>query len=236
PAVLTSDFGSRELLAGRAQIAEVREAYYDTVAHSPQFRVTRRRELTLGFLGLNCRISPLDNPKVREAVACAIDRQALVQLDSLGAVLANGVIPPGVQSYSPAPKTLPFDPERARRALEAAGYGGEAELPPLDYWVPVRSGLRRVTDSLLVGNLKAVGFRVRVHEVEWRTLSRRIEARTAALFSLSWIADIPDPDSFLGSLFESGSTSNMFQYRDAHVDSLLHSARETRDPMQRAHY
>ncbi len=234
PASLATEYGSHELLAGRVDVTDVNQAHYPAIAASPRLHVMRRRQLALGFLGLNCRIPPLDHPKVREAVAYAINREALIRVDTLGAVLANGVLPPGVQCYSPVPKALPYDPERAASALEAAGYASGKGLPPLDYWVPVRSGVRRTADSLLVEDLRRVGFRVRVHEVEWRDLSQRIATRRAALFSLAWIADIPDPDSFLGSLFDSRSTSNMFQFQDPRVDTLLMMARESRDPMQRA--
>ena len=56
---------------------------------------------------------------------------------------------------------------------------------------------------------------------------------TLPLFSLSWVADIPDPDSFLGALFTSSSPYNYFRYRDAEVDSLLGQGRVLVDPRTR---
>jgi ABC-type transport system substrate-binding protein len=234
PATLVATAGAHGLLQGRVHLTEVPQNHYREVERAAHVRIIRRRELSLGFLGLNCAIPPLDHPLVRQALACAIDRQAQVELDSLGAVLATGVLPPGVQCYSPVPKALPHDAARARRALAEAGYPEGRGMAPLDFWTPVRVDVRRRADSLLVADLRSVGFRVRVHEVEWRELNRLLDEKRAALFSLSWIADIPDPDSFLGTLFDSRSSSNLFNFTNPQVDSLLHLARDTRDPLERA--
>jgi ABC-type transport system substrate-binding protein len=233
PSLHTSEEGSRAVLEGRAHLSEVRQSYYRRMVEAPNVRVIRRRELSLGFVGINCAIPPLDDSRVREALACAIDRQALVKQDTLGAEIARGVLPPGMQSFSPSFKALPYDPARSARVLAEAGYPGGKGLPTLDYWTNVRSTVRRRADSLMVADLARVGIRVRVHEAPWTELSQRIDAKQAPLFSLSWVADIPDPDSFLGSLFESASTSNYFGYSSPPVDSLLHQARTTSDPMER---
>jgi ABC-type transport system substrate-binding protein len=50
------------------------------------------------------------------------------------------------------------------------------------------------------------------------------------MFGLTWVADIPDPDTFLRSLFYSSSATNYFRYSDQAVDSLLDLARRTADP------
>ena len=61
-------------------------------------------------------------------------------------------------------------------------------------------------------------------------LDDAITGRKAQLFSLSWVADIPDPDTFLRALFYSSSSTNYFKYRNATVDSLLDLARSAGDP------
>jgi ABC-type transport system substrate-binding protein len=65
-------------------------------------------------------------------------------------------------------------------------------------------------------------------------LDQAITQRKAAMFGLAWIADIPDPESFLRSLAYSSSGTNYFQYSSARVDSLLELAGRTRDAEVRA--
>jgi len=69
--------------------------------------------------------------------------------------------------------------------------------------------------------------------VTWAALDRLITGRKAALFNLSWVADIPDPDTFLRALFYSSSSTNYFRYVNATVDSLLDVARGADDPTLR---
>jgi len=64
-------------------------------------------------------------------------------------------------------------------------------------------------------------------------LDSLITGRKAGLFSLSWVADIPDPDTFLRALFYSTSSTNYFRYANTEVDSLLDVARGADDPIVR---
>lgn len=71
---------------------------------------------------MNVTQKPFDNPKVREALNYAINRQALVKVAFAGyATPATGVVPPSIayaQSYQP----WPYDPAKARELLKEAGY------------------------------------------------------------------------------------------------------------------
>ena len=88
----------------------------------------------------------------------------------------------------------------------------------------------RTVDSVLVSSLREAGIHVRVLYEPWAVLDRLITNRTAAMFALAWVADIPDPDTFLRALFYSTSSTNYFQFKDAAIDSLLDAARSTSDP------
>ncbi len=88
-------------------------------------------------------------------------------------------------------------------------------------------------DSLLVRSMAEAGITVQTKYVSWAELDNTITSRQAAMFSLSWVADIPDPDTFLRALFYSTSSTNYFKYSNATVDSLLDVARGTDDPTLR---
>ena len=64
----------------------------------------------------------------------------------------------------------------------------------------------------------------------WRELNERIEGHDAAMFQLGWVADLPDPDSFLRTLFESGGSANYFDFSDEEIGRALEGKLATEDP------
>ncbi len=191
--------------------------------------VHRYQDLSLSFLGMNTGHPPFEDERVRRAVAHAIDRKSLARLSPSTRREAHGILPPGLPSYSPATKALPFDRDAAMRLLAEAGHPGGRGLPPLRMYTAQSSSAASVkSNEQLRANLAAVGMTLIVHEVTWRELSDRIEGHDAPLFQLGWVADLPDPDSFLRTLFEPGGTANYFDFFDAEIGrSLERGASET---------
>jgi len=170
---------------------------------------------------------------VREAIALAMGRERMLSLWPEGKVLSQGILPPGLPGYSPEPRAYAHDVEAARRLLASAGYGGRNSLPTLTLWKSTANASVRQVDSVMVRNLAEAGIRVKLKYVAWTDLDRAITQRKAPLFGLAWVADIPDPDTFLRSLFHSTSGTNYFRYSDRTVDSLLDYAQRTLDPERR---
>lgn len=221
------------LLEGRYDITEVPGNYRATVSCSRTARLVSRRELSLSFIGINVRLAPFTNPSIRRALAMSVDRAAILRLNPSGQVVATGVLPPGMSCYSPDDKTFPFDIERARRVLAEAGHPNGRGIPPISYCTSPGSARTQAVDSMMVANWRKAGLPITLTTISWVELQRRINAFDLPLFSLAWVADIPDPDSFIGSLFESTSTSNYTQYANAEVDSLIALGRITVDPRAR---
>nr|VUD29293.1 dipeptide-binding ABC transporter, periplasmic substrate-binding component [Raoultella sp. NCTC 9187] len=74
------------------------------------------------YISMNVTQKPFDNPKVREAINYAINRQALVKVAFAGyATPATGVVPPSI-AYAETFKPWPYDPAKARELLKEAGY------------------------------------------------------------------------------------------------------------------
>jgi len=86
----------------------------------------------------------------------------------------------------------------------------------------------------MVRSLAEAGITVRLRYESWAVLDKAITNRRVPMFGLAWIADIPDPETFLRSLAYSTSASNYFRYREARVDSILDAARATLDADARA--
>jgi len=89
----------------------------------PGMRVIRQRSLMVRYLGLDTRVAPFDDLRVRRALALAVDRPALVAslLHGYG-VPANQIVTPAVFGYHPDLPALPYDPTAARRLLAEAGF------------------------------------------------------------------------------------------------------------------
>ena len=74
---------------------------------------------------------------------------------------------------------------------------------------------------------------MRQHAVSWPALVETVDAGKAPAYLMTWVADTPDRDSFLGVLFHSHGASNYLHYADADVDRLLAAARRDMDPTAR---
>jgi ABC-type transport system substrate-binding protein len=223
--------GANALLDGRATLSTLPIDRVEEFRAQPGITMLRWQDLTLAFLGMNATMPPLDDARVRRAIALALDRQGMLHFQPEGKTLAQGILAPGVPGYSPAARTYPHDLARAKELLREAGYGPAHPLPALKLYKSVTSNAAvRALDSLMVHSLAEAGLQVQIQYVTWKVLDDAITGRKAPLFSLSWVADIPDPDTFLRALFYSSSSTNYFRYRSAHVDSLLDAARSAEDP------
>jgi len=226
--------GADALLDGRATLSTLPVDRIEEFRARPGISMLRWQDLTLAFVGMNATLPPLDDPRVREAVAMSIDRQAMLDLQPEGKTLAPGILPPGLPGYTPVSKTYPHDVTKATELLAEAGYGPEHPLPPLTLYKSVTTNAVTLSiDSLMVRSMAQAGITVEPKYVSWAALDSLIHSRQAPMFSLSWVADIPDPDTFLRALFYSTSSSNYFRYSSTAVDSLLDLARGTDDPTLR---
>ena len=225
--------GARALLRGDAAMATLPLNLLGEVKGRSSIRVVRWQDLSLSFIGMNVKEPPLNDHRVREAIALAMGRESMLSLWPEGKVLSQGILPPGLPGYSPEPRAYRHDTEAARRLLASAGYGPKHPLPTMTLWKSTANQSVRDVDSLMVETLAGAGIHVKLKYVAWAELDQAITARRAPLFGLAWVADIPDPDTFLRSLFYSTSGTNYFRFADHTVDSLLDYAQRTADPERR---
>jgi len=225
--------GARALLHGDAAMANLPLNMLDELHGHSSIRVVRWQDLSLSFIGMNVTVPPLRDVRVRKAIAMAMGREEMLALWPAGKVLSQGIVPPGLPGYSPERRAYEHDTAEARRLLASAGYGPGHPLPSMTLWKATANQSVRDVDSLMVKTLAEAGIQVRLKYVSWTELDRAITARRVPLFGLAWIADIPDPDTFLRSLFYSRSGTNYFGFADRAVDSLLDVAQRTADPQIR---
>jgi peptide/nickel transport system substrate-binding protein/oligopeptide transport system substrate-binding protein len=204
-------------------------------AAAGDYLYVKRPMYNLRHYGLNVRIKPLTDRRIRLAIVSAIDRATiLTQIYGDRFIPARGILPPGTLGFNPALNAPGWDPQRARDLLAQAGYPGGRGLPPITIWSSVKSE-RTVREHEQIGrDLTAVGIRADFqYQSDWPTFLKMLSERRAAVFLHAWHADVPDPDNFLHLLFHSQSPRNYMGYANPSVDQLLEQARVEREISRR---
>jgi peptide/nickel transport system substrate-binding protein len=184
------------------------------------------------YLGMNLEHPILRHRAVREAIACAIDRETIISHLLKGlAVPATGLLSPQHWAYEPNVAPIRYDPERAKRLLDAAGFldpDGDGPLPRFKLsFKTTNVDLRKRIAEAFKEQLARVGIELEVRTFDWGTFYADIKQGHFHLYSLEWIG-VVDPDIYY-NLFHSTSMppdgNNRGRYRNAEVDHLLERGR-----------
>ena len=93
-----------------------------TIEGDENLQIIDRPAFNVAYVGFNIAKKPMDNPKVREAIAYGLDRQAVVNNFYSGrGVVATEFMPPEVVGYADDVPTYEYDPEKAKQILKDAG-------------------------------------------------------------------------------------------------------------------
>jgi ABC-type transport system substrate-binding protein len=194
----------------------------------PQLR--RSDDLSVRYYGFDTSRPPFDDPRIRRAVAMAVDWDRLVILDDPRAVVATSLVPAGIGGAGEGDFTPVHDPDAARAELAAAGYPRGEGLSPITM---ITSG--GGTDEAVAAILeRELGMQVNVEVMPFGDYNERLSTDPPQIFSIDWIADYPHPNDLLGLLLETGSASNTGRWSDADYDALLEAAASTSDPAEQA--
>ena len=195
--------------------------------------------LNIAYLAFNVTKPPFDDPRVRQAVALAIDKHTLIRTayDGLGEVAVNPM-PQSLPYASKAPdRTL--DRDRAKKLLAEAGHadGLSFKLNTMDN---PRAYIPRPKDVAIQiqQDLAAIGVKVEIETLEWTRHREDVSNARHQACLLGWMADFDDADNFLYVLLdktnaEIGSALNAAFYTDETVHEWLTAARRSADPVER---
>jgi oligopeptide transport system substrate-binding protein len=216
--------------AGRLDIAELNSA-------DPGRRANRlsQLELTAHWLHLNTSRPPLDDARVREALALAVDREALLTgpLQHRAAVLGD-LIPAGMAGHLPdAAAEQRFDAGRARSLLQSAGVDPD-RIAPILLLAGAGESERNLARALAGQLEQNLGVRVQVEAVDAATAyQRRITGDFQMTGPVGWSADYPDPQDWF-DLFRSSDSHNLSRWRNPRYDALVAQADAESDPDRRS--
>ncbi len=182
--------------------------------------------LVTGYLRFNLQRHPLDDPRVRQALAHALDRD-LVAIPG-GRAATDHLVPDGLAGYQPAEGLL-HDVGAAQALLVEAGYPGGDGLPTIE--IAVDDGAANIAAMEEVARQwrESLGVEVAVYQREWRIHSSVVEEGNFQVARGAWVADYPDPSNFM-EIFLSASPLNSGGYNDAVFDDFVKEARLTTDP------
>ncbi|MEU0540550.1 ABC transporter substrate-binding protein [Nocardia sp. NPDC005978] len=154
------------------------------------------------FLGMNSSAGPLANPKVRQAIALAIDRGSLVQNVLAGkAKVDNQLVAENVGGYNPAYPQAVHDPARAKQLLAESGYTGQ----PISFQyanngrIPLSSEIAQA----IQGDLAKVGITVTLNGTDQGSFSQIIYGTKSAagLYLNTYAPSTMDGDAPVSSMF-----------------------------------
>jgi oligopeptide transport system substrate-binding protein len=173
------------------------------------------------FYSLNVARAPLDDVRVRRALALTVDREALVaRVIKGGKRAANHFTPPGISDYVPPP-TLRFDPAEGRRWLAAAGYPEGKGFPPLELLVDARDHHRLVAEAVQAMWRAHLGVAVTLRSEETQVLNASKRGMDFQMVRGSWNATTyQDPFYFLGA-WTTGALYNESRWSDARFDAWI---------------
>jgi oligopeptide transport system substrate-binding protein len=189
-------------------------------------------ELANLYLSLNVTRPPLDNPKVRRALALAIDRDAIARDVLRGSRdPAHSFTPPDCAGYT-ARSGIPDDFEAARKLLAEAGYPGGRGLPAFQVETINRDAVTAPLEAIQQAWARELGVHLSIATLEQKTLFRNQQALNYTISVSGWIADYADPSTFL-NLLVTGGGNNWTGWSDPAYDRLIAEAANTADNARR---
>jgi len=220
---------------GQADIAWdkelVPEQLMDILIKRPDFH-------TFNYLGtyyirFNVTRKPFDDPRVRRALALAIDKKRIVRkITKAGEQPTSHLVPDGTAHYT-SPEGLGYNPELARKLLAEAGYPGGRGFPHFEYvFSAPASGGDKIHENIAIELQQMwrdeLGIQMDLRQLEAKIFFSAQSHLDFDLSRSSWIGDYDDANTFL-ELFMSNDGNNRTGWKNARYDALIHEANEQTD-------
>ncbi len=223
----------------------------EAIEASDDMYILMRGPLNVLYLAFNYRVQEFRDPLVREAIAVALDRQAIAEaFYPPGAIPAATMLPPTLWGHNDELPVREYNPDRARELLAEAGYpDGFSEvtilgvgennmvtdevvdtMPLTLYYQPVQRPYNPDGEGIgeaMTSYLADVGLEAELGSVgDWSAyLDARANGELLGLYQLGWTGDNGDPDNFLGYFFANQIKAAEGYYHNPEVDELLLRAR-----------
>ena len=192
----------------------------ETIEGDDNLQILDRPAFNVGYVGFNQAKKPLDNPKVRQAIAHGLNRQEVVDEFYGGrGEVAKEFMPPEVTGYADDVTEYEFDPEKSKQLLQEAGL----TLPvPIEFWYPSDVSRPYMPDparnfEAFRQSLEQSGFKVTPKTAPWSPdYLGNVDEGNAQVYLLGWTGDFGDPDNFVGTFFQNPQKAWGFTNQEIH--------------------
>lgn len=225
---------STALLAGDLDAA----TFYTTkgtlaLRNQPGLSLNYVGQPTISHFHLNTRREPFDDVRVRQAMSCALDRQAIADIVFFGEAQPTGPVPPSMGAWA-----LPVDEfecytqdlDRARELLAEAGY-------PDGFSSTMIGNASNLSDieqlQVMAQQFAEIGIEMEIRQIEWGEMLELWITEKNFDTLLIGSATGRDPDANFYRRFHSESERNTVGYQNPVVDELMERGRTTIDPEER---
>jgi peptide/nickel transport system substrate-binding protein len=208
------------------------------LARQPALAVTQRPGTNFAYLGFNLEDPILSRRDVRQALAFAIDREALIRYLLRGeARIATGILPPNHWAYEPNVAQYALDPPRAEKILDAAGFPRKQD--GMRFHLTLKTSTEeqaRLIGAVLQEQWHRVGVDLELRPLELATLLSDAARGNFQITYSRWVGANNDPDIFefvFSSRRFPPDGANRGHYRNRRIDALVDQIRTEMDREKR---
>jgi peptide/nickel transport system substrate-binding protein len=196
---------------------------YADLEEAGELQVIEGPGAQIRYVCFNVTTPPFDQAEVRQAIAAAVDRDAVTSIAFQGTHQAlYSMVPMGMWSHVDAFEERDLD--AAADLLTAAGYSEANKLVMDLWWTPTHYGPTEAdVATVLKDNLEETGLiEVNLQNTEWATYKEYINAGSMPVFLLGWYPDYLDPDNYTWSFAHSSAADDIgIFYASDEMDALL---------------
>lgn len=206
------------------------------VKNNEKLELLSKPSLSTVFVGMNNEKEPFNNPKVRKAIAYAINKQSIIDTVLNGSgIVPNAPVVNTVFGSTDKTKNYEYNIEKAKELLLEAGYPNG-----FDTAVVLRGGeINTQTAEIIQSNLRDIGINLKIEVLESSAFLDITANGRHEMYIGAWGVVTGDADYGLYSLYHSsakGATGNRDFYSNSEVDKLLEAAREENNPEKRKEF
>jgi len=183
------------------------------------------------YLGFNLRREKFKNPKIREALSLAIDREQIVKiLFFKHAKVCTGPFLPSTNAFNAQVKAPKQNIQKAKELLKEAGYD---EQNPFEFEITTSnaSAIRPYAAEILQHQLKQAGVVVKLRVMEWQAfLNMVVFPNDFDTVLLGWgLSPMPDPYMFWHTQSDKKGGFNLVGYNNPAIDKMIEASQEIID-------
>ncbi len=188
--------------------------------------------LTVYLYRFNVNVPPLNDVRVRRAIAMAINRDEIVnQVTRGGQQPAFTIVPPGLLGYESA-EGFKHDVGEAKRLLAEAGYPGGRGMPKITVLYNTSESHRDIAEVVQQQLRNTLNVPIALENMEWGSYLDKVTKLDYQVARGGWIADYPDPNTFLDMWVTDGPQNNT-GWSNREYDQLIADAARESDPRKR---